>query len=77
MGLFGKSHVVKLKVEGMSCMHCSAKVTKALEDLDGVKKAVLDLENKTAEVHLKKEDSHTTEELAASVSQAGFTASIQ
>ena len=33
-----------LKIEGMSCMHCVAAVTKALSAVDGVKEVVVDLE---------------------------------
>ena len=31
-----------LKVEGMMCMHCEARVRKALEALPGVEKAIAD-----------------------------------
>jgi copper chaperone CopZ len=41
-------------VEGMSCMHCSARVEKALNSIDGVKASV-DLEKKTATIELSKE----------------------
>ncbi|MFC4076567.1 copper chaperone CopZ [Salinithrix halophila] len=39
-----------LKVEGMSCDHCKQAVEGALNRVDGVKKAVVDLEEKTATV---------------------------
>jgi copper chaperone len=38
----------KIYIEGMSCMHCSARVKKALEGLAGVKDAAVDLEGKFA-----------------------------
>jgi len=68
---------VKLKVEGMSCGHCSAKVAKTLEELNGVKKAEVDLESQSASVHLKNENSHTAEELAAVVTKIGYRATVQ
>ena len=36
-----------LVVEGMMCAHCQAHVQKALEGVDGVQEAVVDLEKKT------------------------------
>jgi len=39
-----------LKVEGMSCGHCVARVEKALESVEGVKDARVDLEKKEAQV---------------------------
>lgn len=41
----------KLIVEGMSCSHCSGRVEKALNALEGVSASV-DLEHKTASVTL-------------------------
>jgi len=37
-------------VEGMSCQHCVKTVTEALESLDGVKAAKVDLDSKSAQV---------------------------
>lgn len=39
----------KMIIEGMSCGHCSARVEKALNALEGVS-AKVDLENKCAEI---------------------------
>lgn len=44
----------KLIVEGMSCGHCKAAVEKALKGIDGVENAVVDLNNKTADVTMNK-----------------------
>ena len=41
-----------ISVEGMSCEHCVAAVKSALEKLDGVKAAKVDLKKKTATVKL-------------------------
>ncbi len=56
-------------VEGMSCMHCSARVEKALNELDGVT-AKVDLEAKTATITLARpvED----EKLVQAVTDAGY-----
>jgi copper chaperone CopZ len=39
-----------LKINGMSCEHCVKTVTKALEELDGVKKAQVNLKRGLAKV---------------------------
>lgn len=39
-------------VEGMSCGHCSARVEKALMELDGVSKASVNLNTKEVRVEL-------------------------
>ncbi|WP_035294201.1 copper ion binding protein [Clostridium sp. KNHs214] len=43
-----------LKVEGMSCMHCVKHVKDALEELEGVKNAEVDLQLKTVKVEMEK-----------------------
>ena len=37
-----------MKIEGMMCMHCEARVKKVLEALDGVEEAAVSHENGTA-----------------------------
>lgn len=59
-----------LKVEGMSCGHCKAAVEKALKGIDGVDSAVVDLNNKTAEVTLNKELNNDI--LSNAVTEAGY-----
>ena len=44
-----------LTVEGMMCMHCEARVRKALEAIDGVESAVASHEAGTAVVTLSKD----------------------
>ena len=44
-----------LKVEGMMCVHCEARVKKALEAIDGVTEAVASHEAGTAVVTLSKD----------------------
>lgn len=70
--LFGSKTTITLKVEGMSCKHCVASVQKALEAVDGVKKALVDLEGKSATVTAKA--SVKREDLIAAVEDAGFKA---
>lgn len=56
-------------IEGMMCMHCTARVQKALEDIDGVT-AHMDLEKKAAYLTLEKEVSD--EVLTKAVTDAGY-----
>ena len=60
----------KLTIEGMSCGHCSARVEKALNGLDGVS-AVVDLDAKTATVKLAHDVADA--ELKKAVEDAGYT----
>jgi len=48
-----------LQIKGMSCMHCSARVEKALNNIDGVE-AKVDLESNSAKLKLSKEVSDET-----------------
>ena len=41
-----------MKIEGMMCGHCEARVKKCLEELDGVNEAVVSHESGTATVKL-------------------------
>lgn len=41
-----------ITIEGMSCQHCVARVEKALQELDGVVEAKVDLASKTAKLKL-------------------------
>ena len=59
-----------LKIEGMSCAHCTAAVTKALNALDGAENAVVDLESGTATVIVT--DAITDDILRAAVVEEGF-----
>lgn len=59
----------KMTIEGMSCGHCSARVEKALNALEGVT-AVVDLENKCANITLTAEIDNDT--LKKAVEDAGY-----
>lgn len=58
-----------LKIEGMMCNHCTGRVEKALNDLDGVT-AEVSLEGKSATVTLSKDVSDET--LVKTVTDAGY-----
>lgn len=60
-----------ISVEGMSCEHCAASVKSALEKLDGVKSAKVDLKKKSATVKLN--DDVADDVLKSAVTDAGFT----
>jgi len=66
---------VKLRVTGMTCGHCQAKVEKALRAVIGVYSAVIDLPDGEAEVDFD-DDSVTTDQLVAAVAQAGYGAKV-
>lgn len=60
-----------ITVEGMACEHCVNAVKTALEELDGVKSAKVDLKKKTATVKSKNEISN--ESISNAIANAGFT----
>ncbi len=61
-----------LKVEGMMCQHCVAHVKKALEGVDGVEEAVVDLDAGTAKALLSADV--PDEALVGAVVEAGYEA---
>ena len=50
MSLFGNAQEIQLKVEGMHCPKCVARVKEALENVDGVASAEVILEPGSATV---------------------------
>ena len=48
MGLFSKKETAKLHVTGMHCQKCVARVKDALEGVEGVTKAKVDLDTNSA-----------------------------
>jgi copper chaperone len=66
---------IKLRVTGMTCGHCQAKVEKALKGVSGVYSAIIDLPDGEAEVDFD-DDSVTTDQLVAAVTQAGYSARV-
>jgi Cu+-exporting ATPase len=63
----------KIKVEGMSCAHCSGRVEKILKSIPGVTKAVVNLKVATVEISLDREVNLSV--LMAAVSEAGYKVS--
>ncbi|SFH94023.1 Cu2+-exporting ATPase/Cu+-exporting ATPase [Tindallia magadiensis] len=59
-----------IKIEGMTCGHCSARVEKNLAKVDGVEEAVVDLEAKNAIVVLEK--AVDNERITEAVDEAGY-----
>ena len=74
MGLFprGRGEIAKLKVQGMSCRHCEARVTAALREVDGVRDARAD--HLTGEVTVTMGAGRTPDRasLAAAVRSSGY-----
>lgn len=66
---------IKLRVTGMTCGHCQAKVEKALAGVSGVYTAVVDLQDGEAEVDFD-DDALTTDQLIGAVEKAGYGAKL-
>ncbi|MFI8575932.1 heavy-metal-associated domain-containing protein [Rossellomorea aquimaris] len=60
-----------LNVSGMTCGNCVKKVEAVLNELDGVEKAKVDLENGAAKVKYD-ESKQSPESLSKAVSDAGY-----
>lgn len=71
--MFDKTEKLTLSIEGMSCMHCVKSVTDALKALNGVKKAEVNLEAKSAEVIFVPSKTNR-EKMISAVNSAGFKA---
>jgi copper chaperone CopZ len=66
---------LKLRVTGMTCAHCQAKVEQALRGTAGVFSAVVDLPDGEAEVDFD-DDAATVEQVIRAVQQAGYGAKL-
>jgi len=64
-----------LKVNGMTCEHCVGTVSKALQGVDGVKKANVNLKKGLAEVTYDSEKVGA-DDLTKAVIDAGYEASV-
>lgn len=60
---------IEVVIDGMSCGHCSARVEKALNAIDGVS-ARVDLNNKTA--YIENGNTVKDEEIIRAVKDAGY-----
>jgi len=70
--LFAKKKTLTLRISGMHCAHCSAKVEKTLKELGC--KAVVDLTAGKAEVTAPQNLDNA--DIAAAVTKAGFPAEV-
>ena len=70
--LFSKKIEKTLKVDGMKCPHCKAKIETALKAVDGVKKVDADVATKIVKITLKTEVDYDV--LISAVQNAGFDA---
>ena len=62
-----------LNIEGMHCEGCSSRLTKILNNLDGVSDAKVSLENKKADLEYD-EEQISIENIKEAISDAGFEA---
>jgi copper chaperone len=62
-----------LKVTGMSCEHCVRAVTQALQNTEGVQRALVDLKASSATVEYDEKKTNPRE-LAGAVMDEGYTA---
>jgi copper chaperone CopZ len=69
--LFGKKVETIVKVDGMKCPHCKAKVEMALKAIDGVKKVVANIDTK--EVIITSKFEIDKDVIITVVAEAGFT----
>ncbi len=60
-----------IKVEGMSCGHCKMAVKKAVESVEGVQKADVDLQNRQVVVEYN-EGNVNLEKVKAAIKEAGY-----
>ncbi len=74
-GREGDGMKVTLKVEGMMCAHCVAHVKKALEGVEGVKEADVNLKKKRAVVTL--EGNASVEQMIAALQEEGYPAKAE
>lgn len=73
MSLFSKKETTTLNVGGMHCEKCVARVTEALEGVEGVTSADVSLEAETAVVE---GHGYETSALVAAIEEVGFTAAL-
>lgn len=64
---------IELKIEGMHCTGCSARIEKILSNAEGIAKAEVSLEEKKATIEYE-ETKITLEEIKKQIEDAGFEA---
>ena len=60
-----------IKVEGMSCMHCQLRVKKAVEAVEGVQRADVNLQTKQVTIDFE-EGKENLEKVKATIREAGY-----
>jgi len=60
-----------IKVEGMSCGHCEMRVKKAVEAVEGVRKAEVNLQKKQVVIEYE-EGKENLEKVKAAIREAGY-----
>ena len=60
-----------IKVEGMSCMHCQMRVKKAVEAIEGVQRADVNLQTKQVTVDFE-EGKANLEKVKAAIRETGY-----
>jgi copper chaperone len=60
-----------IKVEGMSCMHCQLRVKKAVEAVEGVQRADVNLQNKQVTVDYE-EGKANLEKVKDAIRESGY-----
>lgn len=60
-----------IKVEGMSCMHCQLRVKKAVEAVEGVQRADVNLQTKLVTVDYE-EGKTNLEKVKAAIRETGY-----
>ena len=66
--------LVEMKIDGMTCEHCSGRVEKALSEIEGVANVSVDLESGSASVEAGPEVAAL--DLVAAVERTGYDASV-
>ena len=67
MGLFSKAEIMEFSVSGMSCGGCEGKISKALNEISGVKKVTASASNGTVIVKVKGVESQVISDKITSV----------
>ncbi|MFZ9264893.1 MAG: cation transporter, partial [Polynucleobacter sp.] len=69
------SQLVTLKIDGMTCASCVARVEKSLLKVDGVDVASVNLATEKAQIRINQSPDHLVGHLIAAIEKAGFEAS--
>jgi copper chaperone len=61
--------MIRFAVPDMSCKHCVAAITRAVQEVDPAAQVATDLDTHTVQI----ESRHSSDALAAAITEAGFT----